>query len=77
MQLYKKSIITVCTAFDGTIALRARGKNLDYKEITGTPSMSKGQPERERKNTHYIPPSNHPWRTEIWDTSKESKRGRF
>ena len=77
VQLHRKSVITVCVAFDGTITLKAQGKRLDYKEIVKPVSAGKKQPERIRQNKLYIPPRNHPWRNagQIWDTSKELKRG--
>ena len=49
VQLHRKSVITVCVAFDGTITLKAQGKRLDYKEIVKPVSAGKKQPERIRQ----------------------------
>ena len=54
VQLHKKSVITVCAAFDGTITLKAKGRKLDYKEILKL-RLSKKQPERKEKISFIYP----------------------
>jgi transposase InsO family protein len=73
VQLKKRSEITICISFDGTISLKKRSIRLNAREIT-KPIRHPKKPEAPKiSNIYQKPAKNHPWR----DPGLRDKNGTF